>query len=194
MNRNPCKTGPTSGVGGGRRAPGTCGCPQRPVPARPPVPAPPGRGRKRGGGGRSLSPAAGAAPGPPLRPAKPLLRELNTRTIPSRACRAGSACRSRSPLAAGRRPAPPATSRVEPRGGGVRARPTPRGRRMRAGPAGGFPAPPRLGGGVPRRTRVRGPRSGTSSAAGESEGDTARQRLWGRRRSSRPSPGTRGRL
>lgn len=57
-------------------------------------------------------------------PAKPLLQALNTRNIPSRSCGVGSACPSLSPLGAGRRPAPPATSRVEQRRGGVRAPPT----------------------------------------------------------------------
>lgn len=104
-------------------------------------------------------------------PAKPLLQALNTRNIPSRSCGVGSACPSLSPLGAGRRPAPPATSRVELRRGGVRAPPPApthaTGIRMRGVHAGSSSAPPRLGGGVPRRNTVKGQRRRNYSAVGE---------------------------
>lgn len=94
-------------------------------------------------------------------PAKPLLQKLNTR-IPSRSSSVRSARRSLSPLAAGRRPAPPATSRVESRRGGVRA-PTQPPHPASAGCACAVLlrarlAPPGRGGGVPREHPLQGQR------------------------------------
>lgn len=57
-------------------------------------------------------------------PAKPLLQKKLKTRIPSRSSSVGCTRRSLSPLAAGRRPAPPTTSLVESRRGGVRV-PTP---------------------------------------------------------------------
>lgn len=103
-------------------------------------------------------------------PAKPLLQKLNT-LIPSRSSGVGSARRALSPLAAGRRPAPPATSRVESRRGGVRA-PTQPPHPASAGFAcavllRGRLAPPGRGGGVPKGLPVQGQKERKNATGGE---------------------------
>lgn len=103
-------------------------------------------------------------------PAKPLLQKKLKTRIPSRSSSVGCTRRSLSPLAAGRRPAPPTTSLVESRRGGVRVptppHPTPSaGIRMRSAQEGGHLVFPSQGGGVPRGHPLQGQR-GRSNTAG----------------------------
>ena len=102
-------------------------------------------------------------------PAKPLQQKLNTHS-PSRCSSVESARRSLSPLAAGRRPAPPATSREESRRGGVRAptHPTPSLRDSHAQcPRGQPPRPSWSGWGRTKRTSNAGAKRKNNTAGGE---------------------------